>query len=56
LPMSRARSTPADARTAKTAQCAKPSETHIGNMRERGDNAVRRFSSVLVQGTSGTGH
>jgi hypothetical protein len=45
-----------DAKAAKTAQCAKQSETHIGNMRERGDKAVRRFSSAFVQVVSGTGH
>ena len=43
-------------RAAKTAQCAKRSETPIGNRRERCDKAVRRFSIAFVQGISGTGH
>jgi hypothetical protein len=44
-----------DAKAATPAQCAKQGETHIENMRERGDKAVRRFSSAFVRGISGTG-
>ena len=43
-------------KAAKTVQCEKQGEAHIGNMRERCDKAVHRLSPAFVQGTSGTGH